>query len=228
MTAIVWFRQDLRLADNPALAAGARCGKILAVYILDDITPGPWRMGGASRWWLHHSLASLRRTLGHLVLRRGDPLDELKQLVADTGATHVFWNRCYEPFAVERDRRIKAELARQTDVQTFNAALLHEPWDIKTGSGEPFKVFTPFWRAASRQLFAQPLPCPKIELAQTDAASDKLEDWHLTPGKPDWAADWLRHWTPGEAGARARLDEFLRQGIRGYGTLRDRPDLAST
>lgn len=229
MTAIVWFRQDLRVADNPALAAAAATGSVLPVYILDDATPGPWRMGGASRWWLHHSLVSLRRQLGTLVLLRGESSHHLKRLVAETKASHVFWNRCYEPSATERDGQLEAELAKSAiDVQTFNASLLHEPWQIKTSSGEPFQVFTPFWRTASRLPYDPPLPRRKIKLARADVPSDDIDSWELTPSRPNWAADWNAHWTPGEKGAHVRLSEFFKNGIRGYSAKRNRPDLPHT
>ncbi len=143
---IVWFRQDLRLADNPALRAAAATGApLICLFVLDDQTPGDWKWGGASRWWLHHSLCSLDKSLdGNLVLRRGDGAKIVKSLVKETGAEAVFWNRCYEPFAVERDKALKAELA----VQSFNGALLHEPWALTTKTGgKPFRVFTPFWKA---------------------------------------------------------------------------------
>ena len=145
---IVWFRQDLRLADNPALAAAAATGApLICVFVLDDETPGEWRMGGAARWWLHHALASLDRSLkGHLCFRRGRGASVIQALVKETGADTVMWNRCYEPFAIERDTTLKSALAKLgIAVQSFNGALLHEPWDVKTATGMPYWVFTPFW-----------------------------------------------------------------------------------
>src|ERR1700744_4157745 len=142
---IVWFRQDLRLGDNPAVAAAsAKDAPIVPVFVLDDDTPGDWAWGGASRWWLHHSLASLDTSLkGHLVLRRGNAASVIKALVKETGAATVMWNRCYEPFAVERDTALKNDLARQdVTVESFNGALLHDPWELKAGAGKPFRVFT--------------------------------------------------------------------------------------
>src|SRR6478672_8292292 len=110
---IAWFRQDLRLGDNPALRAAAQTGApILPLFVLDDETPGDWKWGGASRWWLHHSLASLSKSLkGNLVLRRGEAAKTVMALAKEYGAGAVFWNCCYEPFAVERDKALKAELA---------------------------------------------------------------------------------------------------------------------
>ena len=139
--AILWFRQDLRLADNPALSAAAASGRpIVATYILDDVTPGRWAMGEASRWWLAGSLASLGKSLAErgvfLVLRRGEAGAELDALVGETKAAAVYWNRCYEPAIVARDKKIKAALTQAgVEAASFNAALLCEPWTLKTGGG---------------------------------------------------------------------------------------------
>ena len=228
MTTLVWLRQDLRLADNPALVAAARRGKVLPVYILDASDGAPdWRLGAAGRWWLHHSLAALRQQLHALILRRGDPLAQLMQLIQETGADGVFWNRCYEPFAIARDRRVKAALkARGIDAQSFNGALLNEPWEVATGSGGPYKVFTPYWRACQQRPVARAQPAPKLTLGEVPVGADTLEEWGLLPTAPDWAAGWHAHWQPGEAGAQARLDAFFAGGIDSYGELRNRPDLA--
>ena len=228
MTTIVWFRQDLRLADNPALFHAAQQGRILPVFILDDSdAPGACpALGGAGRWWLHHSLQSLKADLDGLVLLRGDPGEQLDRLIEVSGATAVHWNRCYEPKAIERDTQIKAALrGRSVEARSFNAGLLHEPWEIVTGAGGPFKVYSPFWRAALTKPVEVPLARPD-DLAFADCdLSDELSDWSLVPSAPNWAVGWERLWQPGEAGARDRLEEFLDDGLKGYGTLRDRPDL---
>jgi deoxyribodipyrimidine photo-lyase len=150
MSIIVWFRQDLRTRDNPALAAAAAHGPVLPIFILDDSASGPlWRLGGASRWWLHHSLAALRDDLGHLSLLRGAPCDLLPAIIKKAGVSAVYWNRCYEPHAIARDKELKASLQGiGVEVQSFNGSLLHEPWEVATGSGCPFKVYTPYWRAS--------------------------------------------------------------------------------
>ncbi|MCE9521882.1 MAG: deoxyribodipyrimidine photo-lyase, partial [Alphaproteobacteria bacterium] len=163
---VVWFRQDLRLADNPALTNAAKAGPIVPVYILDDETPGPWRIGGAARWWLHHSLeslaADLRKRGSKLVLRRGKAETVLGQIIAESNAHAVYWNRLYEPFAIDRDTRMKASLADDgVAVHTLNGSLLVEPWTVKTGSDTPFKVFTPFWTSATKKIeVATPTPAP--------------------------------------------------------------------
>lgn len=232
---LCWFRQDLRLADNPALSrAVAAGGPLVCVYVLDDETPGAWAPGGASRWWLHHSLAALDAALrergNRLVLRHGPARKVIPALAAETGAGKVFWNRCYEPFAVRRDTALKAALqdAGRT-VETSNAALLLEPWQVKTGGGEPYKVFTPFWRALKAAYEDKaPLPAPKALPAGPEVAGDRLDDWSLLPTKPDWAAGFGALWTPGEAGAQARLRHFLAASLKDYRDARDRPDLEGT
>jgi deoxyribodipyrimidine photo-lyase len=228
MPTIVWFRQDLRITDNPALAHAARRGPIVPVYILDETEAPKGRpLGGASRWWLHHSLAALSRSLGRLVLLRGDPAVQLPRLAADVGARAVAWNRCYEPYAVRRDAALKERLgAAGLEVASFNGSLLFEPWEVTTGDGGPFKVYSPFWRACQKREVAAPTRAPrKPDILIPAGAGDRLLDWRLLPARPNWAAGFEAEWMPGEAGAAKRLDAFLAQGLSGYGELRNRPDL---
>ncbi len=221
---IVWFRQDLRLADNPALRAAAATGApLLFLYILDDRSPGDWKMGGASRWWLHHSLAALDKSLkGHLVLRRGDAASVLKSVMRESGADRIFWNRSYEPFAVTRDTALKADLGEAA--QSFKGALLHEPWDLKTQGGTPFRVFTPFWKVMRQRDVPDALPAPG-KLRFHAIKSEKLTDWKLLPAKPDWAKGF--DWTPGEKSAQGALYNFL-EDINDYARARDLPDRDGT
>jgi len=226
MTTLLWFRQDLRLGDNPALARAAERGPILPVFILDESrAPRGRPLGGAARWWLHHALSALARALGDLVLRRGDPRTILPELVEQSGAQAVCWNRCYEPYAIEHDQALEITLRLHgAEVETFNGSLLHEPWQLKTGAGHPFKVYTPFWRACLKQAVDAPLPVPEFTLAKFPSTSDRIEHWRLLPTQPDWAHAFGGQWTPGEHAAHARLHEFLAGGLRGYARLRDRPD----
>jgi len=228
---IVWFRHDLRLADNPALAAAARDGRpVIPLFILDDGGEGGWAAGGASRWWLHHSLAALDKDLqglgARLVLRRGPAEAVLLQVAAESGADAVFWNRRYEPAITARDSDIKQALRSEGLVaESFNAGLLFEPWTIRTGSGGPFKVFTPFWRAC---LSAPPPPPPEPAPSRLIAPprpvdGEALGDWRLTPSRPNWASGFSDHWRPGEAGARERLEAFLKAALRRYRDQRDVP-----
>ncbi len=234
---IVWFRQDLRLSDNPALHAAAATGRpVVPVYILDRDGAGPWAPGGASRWWLHHSLDSLARRLAahglNLVLRRGPAGPVLERLVAETGARGVCWNRLYEPGAIRRDGAIRAALrAAGVAVESFNAALLFEPGTVLSGSGAPYRVFTPFWRAC---LAADPPVPPRPEPALGAAAavarpvrSEPLDSWGLLPAVPDWAGGLRAAWQPGEATAQRLLQAFLANGLHGYAAQRDRPDLSA-
>jgi deoxyribodipyrimidine photo-lyase len=230
--AIVWFRQDLRLADNPALAAALASGRsLLLLYLLDDETPGKWKIGAAARWWLHKSLEALGREIakrgGALMLRRGRAESVLPQVLQETGARAVFWNRCYEPYAVARDAALKQSLSRASiEVQSFNASLLFEPWTVKTKGGEPFKVFTPFWRACVQQgVDRTPLHAPKrLPAALPHMASDSLGDWALLPTQPNWTLGFEPEWAPGEAGAHAALQRFLAARLSDYAEARN--DLA--
>ncbi|MBU2091964.1 MAG: DNA photolyase family protein [Alphaproteobacteria bacterium] len=232
---IIWFRQDLRLSDNPALHEAARTGRpVVPVYILDEATPGDWALGGASRWWLHHSLSALASSLGALgatlVMRRGDPRSILPGLIAETKAGAVHWNRCYEPSAMKRDEAIKSALkADGFTVASFNAALLHEPWTVQNKSGEAFRVYSPFWRTCLAQGDpAAPLPAPAALTAGPAVTSDRLDEWGLLPTTPDWAGGMRESWTPGEAGAKACLVDFLDEAIALYKAQRDRPDIKAT
>ena len=232
---IVWFRQDLRLADNPALSAAIASGRpVLPIYILDEEGSGHWKMGGASRWWLHGSLASLgislRKQGAPLILRRGPAGKVLEELIAETKSDSVYWNRCYEPATIARDKTIKASLTDAgIDAQSFNAALLHEPWTIKTGDGGPFKVFSPFHRAIEKLgQPAAPLPARyKIAGAEKQPSSDDLQSWKLLPAKPDWAGGLRRAWKPGEDGAWDQLTRLYEAPMT-YRSGHNRPDVAAT
>ena len=221
---ILWFRQDLRLADNPALYAAVESGRpVIPLFILHEASDGrPW--GGASLWWLDKSLraldADLRERGSRLILRRGDPAVVLPALAEELRA-EVAWNRLYGPTAVARDSDLKAELP----ARSFNAALLVEPWRVKTGEGQPYGVFTPFWRAAQGLIEDETLHRAPAHIRPPERwpGSDDLADWKLHPAKPDWSGGF-DVWTPGEAGARAALLRF-RQRLDGYAEIRDRPDL---
>ncbi len=230
-TAILWLRQDLRLKDNPALYhACAAFDHVIPVYILDDETPGRWRPGAASRWWLHHSLKSLTASMeakgAKLVLRRGKVAAVIAALVEETGAVAVYWNRCYEPYAVQRDQNLKQQLKDDgVAAESFNASLLFEPWEIQNQSGSYFKVFTPFWRACVKKGdVAAPLDEPAAIPAYNKAlTSDSLENWQLLPTKPDWSGGMQARWTPGEQGALGRFGSFIQHHLHHYKERRDFP-----
>ena len=224
---IVWLRDDLRLADNPALTAAAERGApVVLVYLLDEHSPEVRPIGAASHWWLHGSLESLAAaTGGSLVLRRGAAETAIPALVAETGADAVFWNRRYGA-AREIDARLKLSLREGgRDAQSFQANLLFEPWTVKTGDGNPFRVFTPFWRAARESAVRAPLPAPHVEWAT--AVSDELESWALLPTRPDWAAGLRESWHPGEEGAHEQLERFATERLASY-HRRDEPGVEAT
>ncbi len=233
---IVWFRDDLRLADNPALRAAMDRGEpIVALFVLDEESPGLREYGGAARWWLHHSLASLRERLAergvNLVLRRGPAGRVVREAVADASAGAVFWNRRYAGAAREIDAALKSSLREDgVEVASFAGSLLHEPWTVKTGSGTHFSVFSPFWRAclhlpAPRTPFPEPR---ELDGLGKGPASDRLEDWHLLPSAPDWAGGLRETWEPGEPAARRRLHAFLSDDVQTYDRARDEPSAGAT
>ena len=233
-TTIVWFRQDLRVDDNPALAEAAARGAVVPVYILDDQTPGEWAIGGAGRWWLQESLAELDRRLtalgAPLIRLAGPPQAALEALAAASGADGLVWNRCYEPFAIARDRAVKAAFKeRGFEVWSTNGALLFEPWTIATKSGDPYKVYTPFSKAClksprPRAPVATPetLRAPKMEATGFEIAPQ------LLPESVGWTR-WLQeHWSPGFTCAHDALEHFLADKVGQYGDNRDRPDRRGT
>ncbi len=234
-TAIVWFRRDLRLDDNPALqAALARGLEIVPAFIWSPEEEAPWEPGAATRWWLHHSLEALSADLlargGSLVLRRGPAIQALMSLVRETGAQAVFWNRVHDPALVERDARIKSDLrAQAVEAHSYNSALLFEPGVVQTRLASPYTVFTPFWRACMEQPEpARPEPAPaRIKSPGNLPGSNPLGSLELLPGK-DWAGGLRAAWTPGEAGAARLLDAFLAGAVARYGEDRDVPSLPQT
>ncbi len=221
MTQLVWLRQDLRLADQPAFAAAAAAGPTLALYVLDDETPGEWKIGGAQRWWLHHSLASLARELegkgGALVLRRGRSAEAVAQVADEVGAVAIHATRHYEPWW----RKAEAELGDRLTLHEGD--VLHEPSAIAGNSGAPFKIYGPYFRALSRHLPPpQPTSAP-ARLTRPDELphSDRFEDWQLLPTRPNWAKGFSI-WEPGEEGALKHLSRFAREA-ESYAERRDLP-----
>jgi deoxyribodipyrimidine photo-lyase len=237
--ALVWFREDLRIADNPALHAAARHDRpVLAIYVNDTSRGASREKGGAARWWLHHALASLSKNLeakgGRLDLFEGDAAVLVPQIAAACQIDAIFWNRRYDAKGRAQDERIETHLARDgRRVETFNGKLIAEPQEIVTKAGEPFRVFTPFWRALqARDEPPSPLPAPRnltpLPFARDAPKRMARDDLALLPTKPDWAGGLRKTWTPGEAAARKRLRDFLDDAIAGYADERDRPDSDAT
>ncbi|GAB2674819.1 cryptochrome/photolyase family protein [Aliiglaciecola aliphaticivorans] len=229
---IMWFRQDLRLRDNPALREACNNGDVIPVYIYDDCNAESFSPGAASKWWLHHSLHSLNKSLnGKLHIARGNPIDALQKMIAQTGAHQVVWNRCYEPWQIHRDKAIKQQLKEQeVEVNSFNGSLLWEPWTIMNQSGTPYKVFTPFYRKgclkapSPRSVEASPKQPNFMYQKNLDAGIDSLE---LLP-KISWYKQMQQQWQPGEEGAGVALSEFLHDPVNDYKQARDVPSLSGT
>ena len=226
---IYWFRDDLRLTDLPGLQAAANAGPVLPVFVLDPDLGDPWILGGASRWWLHHSLKALQAALSEqgleLILRTGKPATVLATLAKEVNAKTVHCSRQYQPWAHTLEVSVRDALVDVgATLKRFPGTLLHEPEDVATGGGTPFKVFTPFWRACNRRPEpALPAEVPALSAISVAPHSEDLRDWHLTPSQPNWAYGWNDLWTPGETGAQSALSEFLSQHVINYGDGRDIP-----
>lgn len=236
---IVWFRSDLRLADNPALSAAAASGRpIIPLYILDEQTPGIRPLGGAARWWLHHSLAALDASLRgvrsgarcalKLVLRRGAAADVLHGMIEATAASGVYCNRTYDPVLDALDGTLAGEFDRSgVKFECLGGTLLAEPGTLMTGSGGPFRVFTPFWNRLSALQIAKPLPVPRTFAGGEHARGDRLEEWGLLP-RLDWDSGFAAAWRPGEQAGLARVRSFLTQQFEDYRATRDVPAIEGT
>ncbi len=229
-SALVWFRQDLRLADNPAFfEACINHDTVIPIYILDENSV----LGDAQAWWLHHSLNALNHSLTTklnltLILRKGAALEILLDLVKVTEIDAIYWNRCYEPKSIERDKKIKATLQGSgIDVFSFNGSLFNEPWTISTKSGDFFKVFTPYWKTCRQVLSPPSEQLITHHPGSLALKSDAISDWGLVPSL-DWASQFPQFWTPGEEGARRRLQEFIQDHLHGYKINRNFPEQNAT
>ena len=228
---LLWFREDLRLSDNPALRAALDAGApIIPVYLHTPETDGRWTGGGASNWWLHHALADLKKQLEQkgstLILRSGDhPKVLLEQLMTETGASGIHWNRRYLPHQVAIDTKIKADLP----AESHRGSMLFEPGALKTKTGNTYKVFTPYYRAMQKLGDpAEPLSVPRsIPAPDAFPTSEDLESWNLLP-TIGWDAEFGDHWDPTAAGAADHLNRFLDEAASEYGVDRDFPAKVGT
>ena len=219
---LMWFRRDLRLADNSALTAAAARGPVVALFGLDDETPGTFAAGAAQRWWIHHSLAALdKATGGKLLLHRGKAAGVVRQVAGEIGAREIHATRLYEPWEIATQEAL-------ADIVTFHDGdTLVPPDAVTTGAGRPYRVYGPFWRALAEHLPPpEPLPPPEVEWAPPPAG-DRLADWRLLPTRPNWAKGFSSEWVPGEAGAAARLDDFIAD-VGDYAARRDLPSVEGT
>jgi deoxyribodipyrimidine photo-lyase len=231
---ILWLRRDLRLADQPALAAAVATGApVIPLFILDDETPKHRKMGGASRWWLHHSLASLDadlRAIGsRLILRAGKSDEALATLAKEIGATSVYCIRHYEPWWRNAEKAVSKALPGGCELVCHDGNYLLPPGSVTTGSGGQYKIYTPFMRALWQHMPPhEPTPAPKkITSPKSWPDSDTLTDWQLLPTKPDWAGGMVDMWSPGETGARARLEAFANKA-KDYDERRNLPSVAGS
>ena len=228
-TTLVWFRQDLRLADHPALRFAAERGAVVPVFMRCPEEEGAWPVGGARQWWLHQSLSKLAASLdklgSRLILRQGPAFETLLEIAAEAQADTVVWHRCYEPAAIARDKKVKRGLADAgLDAKSFNGHLLFEPWELQTQQGNPYQVFTPFHRAM------QQLPSPdapedapkKLPSPKHWPKSDKLDDLGFMPAIK-WYGGMADAWEPGEQGGAIQLKRFVDEPIAGYLGGRDTP-----
>ena len=226
----------MRLHDNPALAAAIASGApVIPVFILDDETPGRWALGAAARWWLHESLRTLDKQLrqrgSRLILARGPALDVLVDFAREVNASAIYWSRSYEPWTIKLERKMHLALDRSgVRCRRFSGQLLFEPEDIETATGEPYRVFTPFYEKCLAiggidAALPEPVSLPPVP---EEIESDKLGSWELQPETPDWAKGFATIWTPGQAGALTRLGAFLDTRLAPYGNDRDRPGSAGT
>ena len=230
---IVWFRKDLRIKDNPALIQALNeCERVGLVYIVEDPVDHPWKMGGASRWWLHHSLKALQdhNPNMHLNLLRGSSLEKLEECIEEWGSEAVYWNRCYDPYSIARDKAIKSELSKSINVTSLNGSLIKEPWEVLKKDGTPYLVYTAFWKAFLKSLNIRETykkPALKDKTTRLDS-SVELADLELLP-KIAWDSEFYDHWIPGELNANKRLKKFVEsKGIKEYSVDRDIPSIKGT
>ncbi|AHE68339.1 cryptochrome/photolyase family protein [Legionella oakridgensis] len=222
--ALVWFRQDLRLTENPAFIEACSHPFVIPLYIYDE---NHSVLGEAQAWWLHHSLIALNNSLNKeglsLVLRKGNPLEIILDLIRKLPVESVYWNRCYEPLAITRDKKVKAALLEKgIKVHSSNGSLLHEPWTIRNENGDFFKVFTHYWKRCRQILDIQPSLALTNRPNGIKIQSDELQEWKLL-SPLCWTARFPEFWTPGEEGAQKKLNEFIDSHLNGYKKNRDFP-----
>ncbi len=233
--AILWFRSDLRTGDNAALVAACHENEqLLPIYILDTRAEMPWVRGSASRWWLHHGLEALDATLralgNRLIVRAGDSVAILTELARKIGARRLYVNRRYEPHLAAFDERCRTRLAQaMVEMRQYSGALLYEPESVQNRNGEPYRVFTPFWKAVQRLGDErQPLPAPSsLPPAPTGVTYASIDSLELLP-KIGWDAGLSERWTPGETSAKEKLSRFLEARCTHYETKRDLPGVNAT
>ena len=231
-TSIIWFRQDLRHSDNPALnKAIENSDNVIALYILDEESEGIRPLGGASKWFLHQSLKSLQKNLKQeygieLIFKKGKSISVLEDIASESKAQNIYWNRLYEPYHIKRDKQIKDKLKAKHNVESFNASLLVEPWEIKNQTGGVYKVYTPFYKACLKENNPRSTIKPPEKSSKKydgNLNSFKLDDLNLIPTKPDWSKKFHRYWQVSESDAHNMLYDFLENKVDKYGEMRNFP-----
>ncbi len=237
INSLIWFRQDLRISDNPALINAIKNSEtVTAIYIYDD-SKNIRQLGGASKWWLYYALKDLEKSLKEkynitLIYRKGSPSKIFEEIIDKVKISNIYWNRLYEPYHTERDEKIKSALKNKNiEVESFNASLLAEPWEVKNGSGNYFKVYTAFYESSlknhkPREVLKAPNKQDKV--LKIKVPSDNLEDWGLRPIKPNWAKPFYPYWKISEEAAQDRLYDFLENAIANYSDNRNFPDIEGT
>lgn len=234
-TTIVLIRNDLRLSDNPALYNAVERGRIILLYVHENHDKY-WARGGASRWWLHHSLEKFQQQVihlgGQLILLKGDTYKAIEQLVKTSGAIRVFWNRRYEPAHIQQDSAIKSQLTTKgISVTSFKASLLSEPWETLNQQNLPYRVFTAYWRNCLHNLSVSK-PLPSIHQAEfhhlNNTQTLSLDELQLLDKKHQWTQGFENNWTPGEGAARVKWLSFLDSSIDTYKKNRDLPNISGT
>ncbi len=230
VVSIFWFRQDLRLSDNAGLAEASKLGKVLPIYIFDDCATQEFKLGGASKVYLHHSLEELNKTMENkLNFYIGDSQKIILNLTKKYEISNVFWNRAYEPWVLAKDGIIEEKLRKAGIVyKIFNQSYLTDPTQIKTGNGSYYKIFGAFKRKVLALEFDKPLPKPKNLIFIKDHENKTtLSDFGLFSGQK-WEQKIKREWHFGESTAQKKLDNFIKKDLSGYDKDRDFPGLDKT
>ncbi len=236
---LIWFRQDLRISDNPALFEAIKNSKsVTAIYILDDKKNSKIRkLGGASKWWLHYSLKDLAENLSknyniNLIIRKGNAKEILAKITQENQIEKIYFNRLYEPYYFQRDNEIENYFQQKNiATESFNASLLVEPWEVKNNNGEYFKVYTHFYKSCLKNINPRsPLKTPEKQdkSYNKNIFSEKLDDLHLTPKSPNWAVSFYDYWQVSEQSAQNRLYNFLENFVFDYDEKRNFPDVEYT
>ncbi|TPW25925.1 cryptochrome/photolyase family protein [Pararhizobium mangrovi] len=231
---VVWLRNDLRLDDNPPLAAAAETGRpVVPLVVFDEESKDVRQLGGAHKWWFHHSLESLATSFrgkgSQLTLRRGEGAKIVPEVMEEVGADALVFNRRYDEGSRAVDDAVVEALGDDVAVTRYAGNLLHNPDEVETNSGGYYKVYTPFMKTVMKQKRRAPVDAPSgFKQPDSFPKSDKLEDWDLLPTKPDWSGGIRDFWTVGEKAAHDRFADFCDECLGGYDAGRDKPDKDAT